>query len=68
MIKLFLHAETKKWMKELVVVGRQPQPRSFHSCTAVGSRVVVIGGRGSSDQHFQDFHVFDTGAKLLRNP
>ncbi len=41
--------------------GQQPQPRSFHACAAVGSRVVVTGGRGPSDEHFQDFHVFDTG-------
>ncbi len=61
LIALLKHSESRKWMKELTVEGRQPQPRSFHSCTAVGSRAVVIGGRGPSDQHYQDFHVFDSG-------
>ena len=52
--------ETRKWLTDLKPEGRQPEPRSFHSCVAVGSRIVVSGGRGTSDQHFQDFHVFDT--------
>ena len=28
---------------------------------------MVTGGRGTSDQHFQDFHVFDTGKKTEIN-
>ena len=55
-----LNIETRKWVTDLKPEGRQPEPRSFHSCVAVGSRIVVSGGRGTSDQHFQDFHVFDT--------
>ena len=41
--------------------GRQPEPRSFHSTTAVGKRVVIMGGRGEQNQHFADLHLFDTG-------
>ena len=53
--------ESRKWQTDLKPEGRQPEPRSFHACVSVGSRIIVTGGRGSSDQHFQDFHVFDTG-------
>ena len=52
-------------MTELVVHGCPPEPRSFHTVTAVGDRVVVAGGRGTSDQHFQDFHIFDTSRLFL---
>lgn len=41
--------------------GRQPEPRSFHTCTAVGNRVVVFGGRSLENAHFDDLHIFDTG-------
>lgn len=40
--------------------GRQPEPRSFHTCTAVGNRVVVFGGRSLENAHFDDVHIFDT--------
>lgn len=33
--------------------------------TAVGKRVVVIGGRGRDNSHFADLHIFDTGEKTL---
>ena len=41
--------------------GRQPEPRSFHTCTAVANRVVVFGGRSLENAHFDDLHIFDTG-------
>jgi hypothetical protein len=42
--------------------GRQPEPRSFHDCTSVtGNRMVVFGGRGTANQHFNDLHFFDIG-------
>ena len=43
--------------------GRQPEPRSFHTCTAVGNRVVVFGGRSPENVHFGDLHIFDIGIK-----
>ena len=41
--------------------GRQPEPRSFHVCTAVGHRMVVTGGRSVKNTHFNDIHIFDLG-------
>lgn len=41
--------------------GRQPEPRSFHTCTAIGNRVIVIGGRSPENIHFDGLHIFDTG-------
>ena len=60
-IKIHVISETRKWETDLAVKGRRPEPRSFHSVTAVENRVVVMGGRGNEDQHFADFHVYDTG-------
>ena len=55
-----ISSETRKW-EEVAVKGQQPEPRSYHSLTTIGSRVVVFGGRGLKNQHFNDFHIFDTG-------
>ena len=45
-----------------MVAGRQPEPRSFHTATAIADkRVVVFGGRSPSNEHYNDFHIFDTG-------
>lgn len=45
--------------------GRQPEPRSFHTCTAVGNRVVVFGGRSVENAHFDDLNIFDTGDETM---
>ena len=45
--------------------GRQPEPCSFHTCTAVGNRVVVFGGRSLENAHFDDLHIFDTGDSIV---
>ena len=45
--------------------GRQPEPRSFHTITAVGNRVVVFGGRSLEDSHFSDLHIYDSGGHIL---
>lgn len=52
---------TRKWNLELNPAGTPPEPRSFHTVTAAGSRVVVIGGRGRDNSHFADVHLFDSG-------
>ena len=51
---------------ELACKGRLPVPRSFHTATAVGKRVVVMGGRAQDNKHLADFNVYDTG-KYLTN-
>ena len=60
MLSFYLFLESRKW-KDFKVKGRQPEPRSFHSTTAVGNKVVVMGGRGKQNQHYADLHIFDTG-------
>ncbi|KAK3096994.1 hypothetical protein FSP39_005475, partial [Pinctada imbricata] len=50
---------SRKWKTDLVMKGKPPTPRSFHTTTAVGKRVVIIGGRGQDDQHLSDFEIFD---------
>lgn len=42
--------------------GQKPEARSFHSAVSVGNKLVVIGGRGTQNQHFADVHVFDCGS------
>jgi len=43
------------------LVNRELEPRSFHAACAVGSKLMIIGGRGLKDQHFADAHLFDIG-------
>ncbi|CAH1796061.1 unnamed protein product [Owenia fusiformis] len=62
------NTETMKWETELQVKGRQPEPRSFHTCTAVNHRMVVMGGRSIDNQHFADFHILDTETKEWLQP
>lgn len=57
---LQLILETMEWISTQTT-GRQPEPRSFHTCTVVGNRVVVFGGRSLENAHFDDVHIFDTG-------
>ena len=44
------------------IQGQKPEARSFHSAVSVGNKLVVIGGRGTQNQHFADVHVFDCGS------
>ena len=55
-----MHAASRRWVVD-AIVNREVQPRSFHAACAVGSKLVIIGGRGLQDQHFADVHVFDVG-------
>jgi amphiphysin len=50
MLSFYLFLESRKW-KDFKVKGRQPEPRSFHSTTAVGNKVVVMGGRGKPEEN-----------------
>lgn len=54
------YSETRKWDLDMKCKGQWPAPRSFHTTTAVGRRVVT-GGRGQDNNHHADFHIFDTG-------
>ncbi|XP_070543260.1 kelch domain-containing protein 1-like isoform X2 [Ptychodera flava] len=63
-----LDTEMMKWIQATGVTGRQPEPRSFHTVTGVGKRVVVIGGRGQDNKHFNDLHIFDTETKKWLQP
>ncbi|XP_050400202.1 kelch domain-containing protein 1 [Patella vulgata] len=60
--------DSRKWNTELKVNGREPEPRSFHTTTSVGNRVVVMGGRGIENQHFADVHIFDTDSTEWLQP
>jgi len=53
--------DTRKWNTDMQIKGELPAPRSFHSTTAVGNRVVITGGRAQDNTHLADIHVFDAG-------
>lgn len=57
-------AESRKWSHVESVGGVVPESRSFHTATSVGRKVVVFGGRGTTNQHFNDLHVFDIGQSV----
>jgi len=48
--------------------GCPPQPRSFHASAAVGSRLIIHGGRGVNNQHFDDFNIFDIDTNQWLQP
>jgi len=56
----FSHAASRKWVSN-AIVNRALEPRSFHAACTIGSKLMIIGGRGLQDQHFADVHVFDVG-------
>lgn len=51
--------KTAQWI-QMNPLGAKPDPRSFHAAIAVGKRMVVLGGRSVSNQHFRDFHIYDS--------
>lgn len=55
--------DSRKWDTEMQVGGLKPEPRSFHTLTAVGNKAVLFGGRGRDNQHFDAFQVFDIETK-----
>ncbi|XP_046358881.2 rab9 effector protein with kelch motifs-like [Haliotis rufescens] len=62
------NVDTRKWATDLQVKGRQPEPRSFHTAFSVGKRAVIMGGRGTGNQHFADIHIFDTETREWLQP
>ncbi|XP_064608900.1 host cell factor 2-like [Liolophura sinensis] len=62
------NTDSRKWDTESKFRGRQPEPRSFHSATVVGNRVVILGGRGLTNQHYADIHILDTEKKEWLQP
>lgn len=59
---------TRKWDAELKPKGTPPPPCSFHTLTAVGDRLVVIGGRERTNAHSADIYIFNTATKEWLKP
>lgn len=62
------NVDTRKWKTDLECKGQPPAPRSFHTATAVGKRIVVMGGRASDNSHLADFSVYDTDTSEWLQP
>lgn len=62
------NVDTRKWDLDATYTGQWPASRSFHTCTAVGHRVVVTGGRSQDNSHFGDLHIFDTETRQWLQP
>ncbi|XP_077989596.1 kelch domain-containing protein 1-like [Glandiceps talaboti] len=62
-----LDTESMKWL-QMTTTGRQPEPRSFHTATSVGKRIVISGGRSQDNKHFNDIHILDTETKEWLQP
>lgn len=58
---------SQTWEK-VNAVGCYPEARSFHSMVSVGHRLVVHGGRGVANQHFDDINVFDSKTNQWLQP
>ena len=42
-----------------------PEHRSFHAACLVKNDMIVVGGRGLENQHFDDIHTFNLGDECL---
>jgi len=62
-----LNLDTLTWTK-ITTRGINPSPRSFHTLTAIGSKLVVYGGLNIGDEHLSDVHVFDTTVNAWLQP
>ncbi|KAL4227507.1 F-box only protein 42 [Mactra antiquata] len=62
------NVDTRKWKTDLQCTGQWPVARSFHTVNCVGKRVIVMGGRGSDNQHLADFHIFDSETNQWLQP
>lgn len=58
MIIIDIYLETMEWISNYIT-GQQPEPHSFYTCTAVGKRMMVFGGRSPENIHFDDLHICD---------
>ncbi|XP_014668880.1 PREDICTED: kelch domain-containing protein 1-like [Priapulus caudatus] len=63
-----LDTDTMSWVVPVHPMGRLPAPRSFHTGTAVGRRMVVLGGRSTDNQHYNDLHIFDIDTRQWLQP
>lgn len=53
-----LDIETMTW-QQVRCGGDPPNPRYGHLCHLVGSRMFIIGGKGSNGQLYRDVHFLD---------
>jgi len=51
-----------------ITAGVKPAPRSFHTATVIGSKIVIFGGLSRDNKHFNDLHVFDTATSCWMQP
>jgi len=60
-----LEVASLTWFQPLLVRGTVPQPRSFHTCTAVSNnKIILFGGLSRQNIHFNDVHVLDTDSMM----
>ena len=55
-----------KWTTPKNIKGSAPQPRSYHTATAVGTDVVIFGGNDAA-RSFDTLHVLETATWTWRN-
>jgi hypothetical protein len=44
--------------------GPEPEARMGHTCTLVGHKLFIIGGKGSDGRLVESIHILDTGKRL----
>jgi len=58
--------EKRKWLKDRQVTGSPPDCRSFHAATlAADSTMLVVGGRGTENQHYNDVYSLSLGVYYI---
>jgi hypothetical protein len=46
--------------------GPEPESRMGHTCTLVGHKLYIIGGKGHDGRHIESIHILDTGSHTER--
>ena len=46
--------------------GPEPDSRMGHTCTLVGHKLYIIGGKGHDGRHIESIHILDTGSHTER--
>lgn len=60
---LVLNTDTQTWSRP-TVGGECPQERYSHTCSAVGTQLILFGGFSKAGEWLQDLHVLDTDSNV----
>lgn len=67
LFKLDINSSDAHWIR-IDCTNRVPEPRSHHSATTLGKKIIIFGGFKSSNVRFNDVWIFDTETEEWTQP